>query len=583
MIILGISAYHGDSAAAIVKDGKMIAAVEEERLNRIKHWAGFPIQSIEFCLKEAGVTIGDVDYIAINRDPKANLGRKALYSVRNSVPWSFVKDRLKNRRSITNVGATLSQSLGGDGASLNAKVEHVEHHMAHTASSFFASKFDKADLISVDGAGDWSCTMFAHGDGPNISVSKRIFFPHSMGVFYTAMTQFLGFPHYGDEYKVMGLAPYGQPKYIEQMREIMPSTTDGLYRLNLKYFVHHLRKKSGTWRDGVPIIFDLFSDNLEQLLGPSRKEGDELDQRHRDIAASIQLRYEEVFLGILRYLHGKSGNDALCISGGCAMNSVANGKALRESPYKDIYVPPQPGDAGGAAGAALYVYATKTKKRMKYDPTQAYIGPSYAEADYYDDIVAAVASVDGVTLKKKKDDDLFGYVAEAISMGKVIGWFQDKMEWGPRALGNRSILGDPRRADMKDILNQKIKRRESFRPFAPSIASEDVKEFFESDYSVPYMSMVFQIKEEKRELIPAVTHVNGSGRLQSVGKDENLKYWRLIKAFEKITGIPILLNTSFNENEPIVCRPSEALNCFLRTNMDMLVVGDLVIERGPAG
>jgi len=579
MIVLGISAYHGDSAAAIIKDGKIIAAVEEERLNRVKHWAGFPLESIKFCLQEAGVSIEQVDYIAINRDPKANIGRKALYSITHSVPWSFIKDRLKNRSSVTSVAQTLANELGGDPDLLQAKVQHVEHHIAHAASSFFVSKFEKADLISVDGAGDWSCTMFAQGEGTTIKPLKRIFFPDSLGVFYTALTQYLGFPHYGDEYKVMGLAPYGEPKYMDQMREIIPSEPDGLYKLNLKYFVHQQRKKSGSWEDGIPVIHQLFSEEIEKLLGPTRTKEEPLEQRHRDIAASIQLRYEEVLLGMLNYLHKLSGNDALCISGGCAMNSVANGRVLRESPYKDIFIPPQPGDAGGAAGAAAYTYVSKSGNRMEFIPTQAYVGPSFAEDDFYDDFVSKVEVIDDVSISRKDDEHLFSHVAEAISQGKVIGWFQGKMEWGPRALGNRSILSDPRRADMKDILNLKIKRRESFRPFAPSIASENVSDFFETDYDVPYMSMVFQIKKDKRPLIPAVTHVNGSGRLQTVCKEENEKYWNLIKAFEKITDVPIILNTSFNENEPIVCQPAEALDCFLRTKMDLLVAGNVVVER----
>jgi len=580
MIILGISAYHGDSAATIIVNGDVIAAIEEERLNRIKHWAGFPIESISYCLEAAKIDILDVDFISINRNPKAAIFRKILFSIKNKVPFSFIKDRLKNKKSIETVGKILAEKFKVNSDVLQDKVVYVEHHMSHIASSYYMSPYENSDLISIDGTGDWTCTLLATSKNSKIHPIKRIYFPNSLGIFYTAMTQFLGFPHYGDEYKVMGLSPYGKPRFIDKMREVVKSTPDGLYELNYKYFVHQERKKSSSWKGGVPKIDTLFSKKLEDLFFSARNSDEELKQIHKDFAASVQLRYEEVMLDMLNNLQKKTGNDSICISGGCAMNSVANGKVLTLSNYKNVFIPPQPGDAGGALGAAAYTYVSKSGKKMNFDPMQAYKGPSYESDSFISEVKEKISHFDNITIEEVPDRSILcKKVAGNIANGDVIGWFQGGMEWGPRALGNRSILADPRRADMKDILNLKIKRRESFRPFAPSITREDVSEYFETDYHVPYMSMVFQVNINKRKILPAVTHVNGSGRLQTVDKDENYLYWSLIKEFEKITGIPILLNTSFNENEPIVCKPLEALDCFLRTKMDTLVLNNFLIQR----
>ena len=580
MIILGISAYHGDSAAVIIVNGNVIAAIEEERLNRVKHWAGFPIESISYCLEAAKVDISEVDYISINRDPKAAFFKKILFLLRNKVPFSFIKDRLKNKKSIESVGQILAEKFDANADALQKKVKYVEHHISHLASSYYMSSFKNSDLISIDGTGDWTCTMMATSKNNEIIPIKRIYFPNSMGVFYTAMTQFLGFPHYGDEYKVMGLSPYGEPRFMDEMREVVKSTSDGLYELNYEYFIHQQRRKSSSWEGGVPTIDTLFSQKLEELFFPARNSEDELQQIHKDFAASVQLRYEEVVLDMVNSLQKKTGSDSICISGGCAMNSVANGKILTSSNYKNVFVPPQPGDAGGALGAAAYTYVHESGNKMNFDPMQAYRGPSYENDSFIGEIKEKISNFENITIEEISDsNNLCRMVASEISKGGVIGWFQGGMEWGPRALGNRSILADPRRADMKDILNLKIKRRESFRPFAPSITIENVGEYFETNYHVPYMSMVFQVKNEKREILPAVTHVNGSGRLQTVDKKENNIYWTLIKEFEKITGIPVLLNTSFNENEPIVCKPLEALDCFLRTKMDVLVINNFIIKR----
>ncbi|MCP3977762.1 MAG: carbamoyltransferase [bacterium] len=581
MLTLGINAYHGDSAAAILRDGKIVMAVEEERFNRTKHWAGFPKLAIEACLKHAGAKLEDVEYIAVNRNPNAQMLRKAMFVMGNLSSWRFIADRLANRGKVLGLEEQLAEAFGVDLETLKGKMQRVEHHLAHCASAYHFSGYKNAAVLSVDAFGDWTSTMLAHGRDGKIEDLKRVFFPHSLGVVYSAVTQLLGFPHYGDEYKVMGLAPYGTPNVMEPMRELVSDDGDGGFHINESCFMHVSGKWQPDWEGGSPTLPDLFSPKMEELLGPARKKGEELTQRHMDIAASLQARYEEVFASILNVLHKRTGTTDLCLVGGCSMNSVANGKILELSPFREIYVPPQPGDAGGAIGAAAHVYAEVLGKQCETNPRHAFLGPGYDD-DYIAKMLAEkMGSDNGEIVHEVYDDDaaMCRAIAEEISQGKVIGWFQGRMEWGPRALGNRSILADPRRADMKDILNLKIKRRESFRPFAPSVLRSGVDEYFETDYEVPFMSMVFQIREEKREGLPAVTHVNGSGRLQSVDQEDNPLYWKLIDSFREITGVPMILNTSFNENEPIVCRPEEALDCFLRTKMDTLALGCHVLRR----
>lgn len=582
MLILGVSAYHGDSSAAVLRDGKVVAAVEEERFTRIKHWAGLPLQSIAYCLDEAGVALGDVDYIAVNRDPKAQLLRKVGFVLRNRPPWEFLKDRLLNRKKVLGVDESLAEEFGVSVSMLRPKIKCVEHHLAHAASAYCMSPFDESAIITVDGFGDWTSTMCAMGRGSGIKSLKRVFYPHSLGVVYTAVTQFLGFPNYGDEYKVMGLAPYGEAKYLEQFRQLVRCGDDGTFALAIEYFSHGEKGIETRWDGGSPTIGELFTAKFETLFGAQRRPGEPLEQRHKDIAASLQAGYEEVFTRLLAALHRMTGCENLCIAGGCAMNSVANGKIRSESPFTQVYIPPQPGDGGGSLGAAAYVYGRMTGQSCQHDKTHAFIGPRFDDA-HIEKLLAEHAREDGSDgteiTRIDSDDELCAAVARYIADGKVVGWFQGRMEWGPRALGNRSILADPRRGDMKDILNLKVKRRESFRPFAPSILRQYVDEYFETDYDVPFMSMVFQIRPDKREALPAVTHVNGSGRLQTVSKDENPLYWRLIDAVRDITGVPVVLNTSFNENEPIVCGPDEALDCFLRTKMDVLVLNRHVIRR----
>ena len=582
MVILGVNAYHGDSSACIVIDGKLVAAVEEERFRRVKHWAGFPGEAVKYCLESAGLGIEQVDHIAVNRDPSANLFKKVLFAFSKKPSLGAVADRLKNAAKVRGIQEATGDALGVSPDAVRAKIHNIEHHRAHLASAFLVSPFESAAVVSVDGFGDFVSTMWGMGQDTEIAIRDQVNFPHSLGLFYLALTQYLGFMNYGDEYKVMGLAPYGKPRELEKMRQIVRLKPKGKFELDLDYFLHHSEGVSMVWDDGEPKIGKVYSDRLVSLFGPVRAKEEPLSDYHKDLAASAQAMYEEAFFHILSHVHRETGSPNLALAGGCAMNSVANGKIFDQTGFRQVYVPAAAGDAGGAIGAAFAVWNQELGNARSFVMEHAYYGPEFSRED-----IASLLEKNreplaeaGCAIEEIADEgELCRRTAEQIAQGKVIGWFQGRMEWGPRALGNRSILGDPRRADMKDILNLKIKRRESFRPFAPSIRREAVGAWFETDYDVPFMMQVYQIREERRREIPAVTHVNGSGRLQTVTERQNPRYYRLIGAFGDLTGVPIVLNTSFNENEPVVCRPEEALACFLRTRMDVLVLGNWVVSR----
>jgi carbamoyltransferase len=582
-LILGLNCFHADAAACLVRAGELVAAAEEERFRRIKHWAGFPSEAIRYCLEDAGVSVHDLDHVAINRDPKANLLRKALFSFANRPSLELIRARLKNASRVRSPAGLLAATFGADPARLKATFHNVEHHLAHLASAFYVSPFARAAVVSVDGFGDFASCLWGLGADHRIEVRGRIHFPHSLGLFYQAVTQLLGFPDYGDEYKVMGLAAYGEPTEIAAMRRIVQLLPDGGYRLDLDCFRHHAEGVEMVWDSGAPKVGRIFTDAMSELLGPARAPGAEITRHHQNLAASVQAMYEEALYHLLNRVAEATGARALCLAGGCAMNSVANGKIFERTPFTDLYVPAAAGDAGGAIGAAYAVWHGSLGRPRAWVMDQAYLGPAFAngrlepEIDRHRQAFAAA----GCSVRRIDDpDELCRRTAARIAEGQVVGWFQGRMEWGPRALGNRSILADPRRPDMKTILNAKIKRRESFRPFAPAILRERVAEWFETDYDVPFMLQVYQIRAQQRPRIPAVTHVNGSGRLQTVRRDQNPLYYRLIESFGAATGVPIVLNTSFNENEPVVCRPQEAIDCFLRTRMDALVLGPHVIERG---
>ncbi len=585
MIVLGLNAYHGDSAAALVKDGQLLSAAEEERFRRIKHWSGLPTEAMKWCLADAGLQLSDIDHVAINRNPGVNNLRRALYVLRKRPSLGLIFKRLANIKRAGSFEDSVRAAFPGE--NLKAQVHRVEHHLAHLASAYLVSDFDDAVCLSVDGFGDFASSAWGMGRGNDIQIDGRVYFPHSLGIFYTVITQFIGFPHYGDEYKVMGLAPYGRPKYLNEMRELVKVLPDGRFELNLKYFRHHTDDVHYSWDNCSPEVGTLYrKEPMEALFGPQREPGSDLEQKHRDLARSAQAMYEEAFFAMLQSLHARYKCDNLALSGGCAMNSVANGKVYLNSPFKRMYLPASAGDAGGAIGSA-FVVARQLEggteaPASRFVMDHAYCGPQSTDKEIQTllDSRAADIAAEKCTVRRINDEgELCQATAAAITEGKVIGWFQGRMEWGPRALGNRSILGDPRRADMKDILNLKIKRRESFRPFAPSIMREHVSEWFEQEDDVPFMMEVFQVREEKRSQIPATTHVDGSGRLQTVHKETNPRYHRLIDCYRQITGVPIVLNTSFNENEPVVCKPEEALACFLRTKMDVLVLNDWMVTR----
>lgn len=575
MIILGLNAYHADSSAAILVDGKLIAATEEERFRRIKHWAGFPSQAIEFCLKEAGVSLDKVDYITIGRDPKAKLGKKLKFLL--SDPFGGLKtirERLINRKKIASLEHEFANHFGADAAAIKSKIKNIEHHRSHMASAFFPSPFEEAAILSIDGAGDFSTTMIGIGRGNQMEVLDSIDFPVSCGTFYTAFTQWLGFPHYGDEYKVMGLAPYGVARYVDKIKKVLIFKDNGLFDWDTRYFKSAREVVVTYGENHVPVVGNLFSDYFEKVFGKPRGKDEELTQDHKDIAASVQRVTEELLIHILSHLQKRTGLKAVCIAGGVAQNSVANGKFIGSTGFEKLYIPSAGHDAGLSMGSALYQYHQMLNRPRTEPVFSAYTGSKFSNEE-----IEALLTQKGIQYKRLPDSELYDRVVAKLIEPGVVGWFSGRAEFGPRALGARSIIADPRNAKAKDLLNSKIKRRESFRPFAPSILKEYVGEYFEKVEDVPFMEKVFPIKKEKQQFIPAVTHVDGTGRLQTVSKDVSPRYYALIDKFRERTGVPILLNTSFNENEPIVNTPAEALDCFLRTQMDMLVLENCLLER----
>ena len=577
MNILGINAYHGNASAAIVCEGRLVAAVEEERFNRVKYAAGFPAQAIRYCLKEAGLELKDIDHVAVPRNPYARLGTKLFYAMR--MP-SFARERMKVLAKFTGIPEALAQAFDTDPAKVAAKFHRVEHHQAHLASAFFVSPFERAALLSADGLGDFASTMWGSGTGSRMKIDGSISFPHSLGLFYSAVTQYLGFLKFGDEYKVMGLGAYGEPEQLDAVRNIVRAHGDG-FRLGLEYFTHHRTGPEMSWAeaDKTPTLGKMFSEEMEKLLGPKRNPDEPLEQRHKDLASALQARLEEIYLGMLKRLAERTGLKAVCLAGGVAFNCVANGKIFDKTGFEHVYVHPAAGDAGLAVGAAYYVWHQILGKPRSFVMDHAYWGPGYARDEIRRAIDANGLAQNGCRVEELAEENLMQRTAAIVADGKILGWFQGRAEWGPRALGNRSIVADPRRPEMKEILNQRIKHREIFRPFAPSILAESTGEWFEKSHPSPFMTLAYSVRPEKRDKIPAPTHVDGTGRLQTVTREANPRYWSLIKSFEELTGVPVVLNTSFNDNEPIVCRPEEALDCFQRTQMDALVLGDFLITR----
>ena len=590
MYILGINAYHAGASACLIRDGELIAAAEEERFRRVKYWAGFPKLAIEYCLQEGGITPYDLDHVGISRNPSANLMKKVLFTLSKRPSLRLIRERLANQMQVRDPKAALREALELDPASLQAQFHNVEHHRAHMASAFFVSPFREAAILSVDGMGDFVSTMWGVGRENRMEVHGEINFPHSLGFVYTAVSQWLGFPKYGDEGKVMGLAPYGQPVYMDEFRRIVRVQSDGTFELDLDYFVHHAEGASMTFDEGAPVIGTMYSKKFVNIFGPPRQPRTEasagavlssskgsagpITEHHQNVAASLQAMLEEAEFAIVRRLHKETEQRALCMAGGVALNSAFNGKVLPNTNFEDIYIHPAANDAGTALGVCYYIYHQILGQPRKYTMNHAYTGPRYTNGRIADGLDGY-----GLIYDALGDEELVQRAAQIVAEGNVLGWFQGRMEWGPRALGNRSIIADPRRDDMKDILNARVKHRERFRPFAPSILLEAVGDYFDQTYPDPFMIKVYNVLPEKRADIPAVTHVDGTGRLQTIDREINPLYWQLIKEFENLTSVPVVLNTSFNENEPIVCSPQEAIECFLRTKMDALVIGNYLVRK----
>jgi carbamoyltransferase len=584
MLILGVNAFHPDAAACVLLDGRVLAAAEEERFTRRKHSAGFPANAVRYVMQQAkaqsGACTADLDCVAINTEPAANRWHRLGFALRHLHSPRVLAMRIGQRRQRRDVLAAVAQSLHDD--RLGAGLAHVEHHRAHLASAFYCSPYEHAAVVSVDGFGDFASAAWGLGQGDEIRVERRILFPHSLGIFYQAITQYLGFHQYGDEYKVMGLASYGKPNMLGPMGELLRLRDDGGFELNLRYFRHHRVALQIAQDDDSPRFPMLFDSAMAELLGPPVTAGAKPGQREMDIAHSAQVLFERALLRMLIRVQRDTGATSLAMAGGCAMNSVANGKILPATAFSQLFIQPAAGDAGGALGAALCAHRDWTGGLAREPMHHAALGPGYDTAQLHEVLEQYQQrfAQQGIVCTKIDDAGALQHqTAVAIADGAVVGWFQGRMEWGPRALGQRSILADPRRADMRDLLNRKIKRREEFRPFAPSIMREAVGQWFEIDDDVPYMMKVYPLRAGCAARVPAVAHVDGSARLQTVTREHHPLFHGLIAQFYEHTGVPMLLNTSFNENEPIVCQPDEAVECFLRTNMDRLVLGPYVISR----
>ena len=581
MIIVGLNAYHGDVAAAVLRDGVLVAALEEERFCRIKHVAGFPARAIETALAMAGATPADVDVWAIARGRRVHLLRKAWFALTHRPGTALVTQYRHAAGKNRNIPEVIAQTFGLRLSNVAARATYVEHHPAHLASAYYTSGMPEAACCAIDGFGDFVSVSVAHGRGGRMDVIDRTYFPHSLGLLYLAITQHLGFKKYGDEYKVMGLAPYGTPSHTDAIQTLVQLEPGGQFSLDLECFRHWTGEVSMSWDSGEPNVPDIFTDRLIDRLGPARRPDEPVGTRHEDIAASVQRVFEDAAFHVLRGVHARVPLDTLCLAGGCAMNSVANGKIRQHTPFTNVFIQPAAGDNGTALGAALQAWHAGGDRPVGPRMLHSYWGTEYDAA-----AIAAVIRKSGVVEQGRctwqtidDETELCRETAARIADGQVIGWYQGRMEWGARALGNRSILADPRRRDMRDIINQKIKFRERFRPFAPSVLAESIDQYFVGAVHDPFMIQVYPVRPDKRDVIPAVTHVDGSGRLQSVTRESNPRYWALIDAFRARTGVPILLNTSFNENEPIVERPEQALDCFLRTDMDVLVMGPHLLSK----
>lgn len=559
MNILGISCHYHDSAAALIKDGILAAAMQEERLNRLKNTSEFPIRAINCCIRESGIPFSDIDYIGFYEKPYLKFSRVIIDHLRS---WPFSLDNFL--RTMPNwlqdrliIPIILEREIAFKG-----KVFFVNHHLSHAASAFLVSPFEKAAILTADAVGEWATMTYGSGRGNDIEIAGEMRYPDSLGLVYTAVTTYLGFAAHEGEGTVMALAACGRPDYLDRFKRIIAVKPDGSYSVDRRYFGFN----KGT---------RMYTREFIKLFGPDRKPGGKLEDRHRDIAASLQKFTEDILINIARDVYKQTGLDRLCLSGGLFLNCVANSKIREQAQFKEIFIQPAAGDAGGSLGAALYVYHCLLKNPRRYVMQNAYLGSSYCREEIRRVLLAA-----GMPFKELDDGDLFEFIAGEISRGKIVGWFQGRTEFGPRALGNRSILADARNSGIKEILNSKVKKREPFRPYAPVVLEERAAEFFEMEGASPFMLLAPKVKERARRLIPGVVHDDGTARVQTLGENANPRLYRLIKEFEKLTGVPVVVNTSFNlRGEPVVCSPEDALDCFKKSEMDCLVLENMVCGR----
>jgi carbamoyltransferase len=578
-LVLGINSAHGDASAALVDERGIVAAIAEERINRRKHCGGFPRLAVREVLRLAGASARDLTDIAVARDPSANLTAKLAHVARHPVvnaprAWK----RLRVHRQVASSSELVAEAAGVSAAGLTARFHQIEHHLAHVASAFYTSPFERATGFSVDGAGDFATSMTAACAGRRIEVRRRVLWPDSIGVFYTALCQFIGFTRFGEEYKVMGLSAYGVNSFAPEMRELVRVDRERGLSLDLQYFRHHRIAEGMIELDSGEVhVPDLWGDAMSTLFGPPRRPGDPLTDRDRDLAASLQVRFEEVYLALVERAVAEVGSRDVVMAGGSVLNSVGNGRMITERVVDRAYFHPAASDDGTAAGAALYVYHGVHGGMRAAPLRHAYLGSAWTDAQIEEALIAS-----RLPFRKLGHGPLLAQTAGALAEGKIVGWFQGREEWGPRALGNRSILCHPGWPGMKATLNARIKNREPFRPFAPAVRAEKLSTCFHGAHEVPFMIIVYKVRPEWKERLAAVTHEDGTGRVHTVRREDNAVYYDLLDEFEKRTGIPVLLNTSFNENEPIVHTPAQAIDCFARTRMEALGIGSFWLEKAPS-
>ncbi len=576
MIILGLNIFHADSSAALIVNEKLTSAIEEERFTKIKHYSGLPINSIQHCLNSADINISEVDIIAVNYNSKYNFFQKAFFSLKN-FNFSIINKiiSIKKKNNLKNI---LEEALN---KKISAKIVYVPHHISHISSSYYLSGLEEAIGLTVDGSGDFSTSESYILENNSVNIIEKVFYPDSLGIFYQTFTQYLGFQNYGDEYKVMGLSSYGKPKYLNKIKKIISYDNSGNFKLNLKYFNHHKNIMSFNFDDGLPFFSNFFNHKFIDLFGEQRHLNDKIQEYHKDLASSIQKVFEEIVILKILYLQKKYAKKNLVLSGGCFFNSILNGKIHDLGLFENIFISPFVGDMGGGLGAALYLI--KQKKNFKNRPLESpYLGSNFSNKYIEREIVEVKNLENSETINfryYKNFSEITPLIAKKLSENKLVAWFQDKSEYGPRALGNRSLLANPIKKNIKEIINEKIKKRENFRPFAPIILEENYKDYFYQKFPSPYMSFVFNAKERAKNDIPGVIHIDGTSRVQTVNNNQNPKIYELLIEFKKLTNIPALLNTSLNINGPINNDPLTAYETFTNSNIDILVIQNYVFTK----